>query len=138
MAQNQLVNVALFLDHDLQKAQFAIKYLAAQMAVRPVMVYAMLRNGCDSAGKVVCRAFIEKVAEVRRYLQQAQHTFNTIQTVGKLYIEEIAEDVNVKDCVDSLFLRLCEKGKDVCLFLLEDGITKNPWTLEGEKIYEAK
>lgn len=135
MAQNQLVNVALFLDHDLQKAQFALKYLAAQMAVRPVMVYAMLRNGCDGAGKAVCKAIVEKVAEVKRYLQQAQHTFNAIQTAGKLYVEEIAEDVSVKECVDALFLRLCEKGKDVRLFLLEDGKCHSPWTLEGEKEY---
>lgn len=122
--------VALFLDRNLNKAQYALKYLAAQMTVRPVHVYAFLRNGREENGNIADRKTVAKLAEVRQYLQQSKLTFEAIQITGSFDFEEITQTKSTDECLEDLRQRYRSEGKDPHIILLEDGICKSPWTLD--------
>ncbi len=134
-------HVALFLDRDLEKAQFALKYLAAQMAVRPVHVHAFLRNGRKENGNITDRKIVAKLAEVRQYLQQTKLTFETIKITGSFCFEEISQVKPVEDCLAPLKQELGIEDKENEIITLEDSIfreNKNVEKIEKIKVNDCK
>lgn len=122
MNQNQPTEaVALFLDHDVEKAQFAVKYLMAQLAVRPLRVSIFLQGSeSDDADGMF--------DDVRTYLAQCRHTLRAIEPVGVMDEECLTAGRTVDACIAPL---LQQYGRVV---LLDEGTCRSPWTLDGEKV----
>lgn len=128
-------HVVLFLDRDLEKAQFAMKYLASQIAIEPIVLHVFLRNGRDESGLKLDRLTVGKLAEIRQYLQQTQLTFKAIQAVGRMEWEEIAQDTPYETYVNELLQQQQAEGVECPrLVLLENCTCHSPWTLEGERV----
>ena len=113
-------HVALFLDKNLKKAQFATKYLAAFLATRPVIVHAYVRNGRDMAGKVLSQSTVKALTGIVAFLTQSQQTFKAIDTTGSLVVNEISQDIPQQQCIDELTARLHAEGKDGKLIVLDE------------------
>lgn len=114
-------SVALFLDADVEKAQFAVKYLMAQLTVRPLRVSVFLQG----AQKDDADGMFDSV---RTYLAQCRHTLQAIEPVGTMDEETLTDGRSNEDCVAPL---LEQYGKVV---MLADGVCRSPWTLDGERV----
>lgn len=110
-----------------------MKYLAAQMIIRPVFVHIFLRNGRNEQGEIVHRQTVAKSLAILKYLEETRQTFESIQPKGGFDVTEIAHLTPIKDCIDRLIQKLKKAGKTARLILMEDGVCHSPWTLEGEK-----
>lgn len=113
-------HVALFLDKNLKKAQFATKYLAAYLSTRPVIVHAYVRNGRNIAGKILCRSTVKALTGVLAFLTQSQQTFKAIDTTGSLIVQEIPQDTPRQQCIDELTASLESEGKDGKLIVMDE------------------
>lgn len=126
-------HVALFLDPDLQKTQFALKYMAAHMAIRPLSVHIFLRNGRREQGESVRSSIVAQSEAIARYLEESRLTLENIHAKGHFDVTEIAHSTPTSECIDKLISKIKAAGKPAQLILMEDGICKSPWTMEGEK-----
>lgn len=126
-------HVAFFVSDNLDHAGEAMKWLAGQLTVRDVRVHVFLRNGRDEHGNVVHRHMVSKLAEMRQYFIQAQHTFRTINSVGSMDFTEVPHTHTDEQCLEILRERLRNEGESAPRIILpKGGICKSPWTLEGE------
>lgn len=127
-------HVALFLDQNLQKAQFAVKHLAAQLSVHPLIVHVFVRNGKNEQGRVVTPQTLKRLPAVWKYLRESQQTFEAILSKGRMEVQEILQHKPVQECIDNLVTQLKAAGKNATLFIMEDGICPSPWKLEGKSV----
>ena len=125
-------HVALFLDKNLKKAQFATKYLAAYLATRPVIVHAYVRNGRDMAGRILSHSTVKALTGIVAFLTQSQQTFKAIDTTGSLIVQEIPQDIPQQQCVDELTARLEAEGKEGKLIVMDE--EDYTYELVGEKL----
>lgn len=128
-------HVAFFVSDNIDHAGEAMKWLAGQLAVRDVRVHVFIRTGRNEYGTVVHRRTVSKLAEMRQYFVQTQHTFQAVDVVGTLEIIEVPHTYTDERCLELLRNRIRHGGEDNPEIILpKDGICRSPWTLAGERI----
>ncbi|MBQ0050142.1 MAG: hypothetical protein KBT12_07930 [Bacteroidales bacterium] len=133
--ENKTEHVAFFVSDDIDHAGEAMKWLAGQLAVRDVRVHVFIRTGRNEYGTVVHRRTVSKLAEMRQYFVQTQHTFQAVGTVGSMEFIEVPHTYTDERCLELLRKRIRQGGEDKPEIILpHKGICRSPWTLEGERI----
>ena len=95
-------NIAVFFGRDLVKIQFATKYLAARMIVEPLIVHAFVRNGRDISGKIINKSHVKALTSTLVYLKQSTQTFEAINTMGRLIVHEVPQNMSEEDCLKEI------------------------------------
>lgn len=121
------LHIVFFAERDLEKLRFTMKYLAAQLVVKPLFVHVFLRNGRSIEGRVLARKTVAKLCEMKQFLEQTLHTFRTIGVVGSLSYELVAQDKPSDTCVADYRALLDASGQEFRLMRLPNDRFDEPW-----------